>query len=299
MELDSALVFTIRHPDRHVEELEVDSERALVGSGSHCEIRLPPEVVSPEQILLEARSGGVFATARSFDPPTLLLGAPFSQGRLAEDAEFELGAYRLSVVVRERRQLRSKAIAPKLSPTTWLAFAVLIPATLAMLVYKPDGQGGFPAKPVPPSLWQTDASQGCAGSEGSESLVLAEQLLARARAKEERAPYRSGDGIAAVHLMERASTCFDHGGEDHRTNEIRAQIDGLKRQLDAQYHIHNVRLDRALKTQNWTGASTEIRALLELVGQRSDDYSIWLSSALRRIQLKFDSGHGQKNKKKT
>ena len=37
----SGLEFRIRHPDGRSEELVVDSDRVLIGSGAHCEIRLP------------------------------------------------------------------------------------------------------------------------------------------------------------------------------------------------------------------------------------------------------------------
>ena len=44
------LRFTITDPQEGPAEYTVDSDRALVGSAPHCEIRLAPEQMDPEQL---------------------------------------------------------------------------------------------------------------------------------------------------------------------------------------------------------------------------------------------------------
>ena len=65
---------------------EIHGARVLVGSGAHCEIRLPQGMAAVEQLVIESRQGGVFAEARSLDPMPQLNGSPFTQGRLLPDA---------------------------------------------------------------------------------------------------------------------------------------------------------------------------------------------------------------------
>src|SRR4051794_36261511 len=93
-----SLKFVIRDAAGNQRELGVDSDVAQLGSGAHCEIRLPPEQAAPEQLRIEARAGGVFAEVRSLSPATLLNGVPFTQGRLLPESRLQIGNFQVSVV---------------------------------------------------------------------------------------------------------------------------------------------------------------------------------------------------------
>ena len=62
------LRFQIRNADGQLEQLVVEAERALVGSGAHCEIRLPVDQARVEHVLIELGPAGIFARALSFEP---------------------------------------------------------------------------------------------------------------------------------------------------------------------------------------------------------------------------------------
>ena len=49
----SFLRFQIRHPNGQVEHLNVDGERVMIGSGAHCEIRLPVDQAALESVLVQ------------------------------------------------------------------------------------------------------------------------------------------------------------------------------------------------------------------------------------------------------
>jgi hypothetical protein len=64
----SVLRFDIRHADGRAESLLLDADRVLIGSGAHCEIRLPLDQAAVEHVLIEAPGGIVRAQARAFEP---------------------------------------------------------------------------------------------------------------------------------------------------------------------------------------------------------------------------------------
>jgi hypothetical protein len=48
-----------------------------------------------------------------------------------------------------------------------------------------------------------------------------------------------------------------------------------------------VRLDHALSTKNYQVAQVEVRALRDLLSDRSGDYTSWLESLSRRLSLRL------------
>src|SRR5262245_19846063 len=97
MPTNAYLKFSIEYPDGSKRELSVDADGVTVGSGAHCEIRLVGDEIPVEQLRVEARSGGVFAEARSMTPPALVHGVPFTQGRLLPNTLVQVGALRFRV----------------------------------------------------------------------------------------------------------------------------------------------------------------------------------------------------------
>jgi hypothetical protein len=51
----TSLLVGISYPNGRREELTVDSESALIGSGAHCEVRLPAEHAAVEHLFIESR----------------------------------------------------------------------------------------------------------------------------------------------------------------------------------------------------------------------------------------------------
>ena len=80
------LKFQTRLPTGQVEQLSIESERVLIGSGAHCEIRLPQAEARVEHVLIELGPAGVFARALSFEPPPMINNVPFTQAPLPPGA---------------------------------------------------------------------------------------------------------------------------------------------------------------------------------------------------------------------
>jgi len=279
----------ITHPGGRREELAVDAERVLVGSGAHCEIRLPQGVAALEQLVIEARSGGMFAEARALEPMPQLNGSPFTQGRLLPDAVIGIGAYSLEVqlVEVERGATARREQNEKTSPIIYAAAALGFPLCLYIILHKPP-EAVLQMPQRPPALWAATALA-CPQTEPASAGAFADQQLASAESKEERSPFYPEDGVAAVNAFELASVCYSGAGDSERADEAGQAALALKKRVADDFHIHQVRLERALATKNYESARTEVRILRSFLGGSLGEYSNWLSVLDRQIELRFSA----------
>src|SRR5438477_2368757 len=88
----------LRYPDGHAEQLTIDADSVLIGSGAHCEIRLPPEHAAIEHVAISLVGGGVYAQARSLDPHPTINGAGFVRTPVLPDSILGVGAVQIRVI---------------------------------------------------------------------------------------------------------------------------------------------------------------------------------------------------------
>jgi len=271
-------------------ELTVDSELARVGSGAHCEIRLPIEQAAIEQLRVEVRSGAVFAETRAVQPPTLLNGSPFTQGRLLPDSVLEVGSLKLSVVARRATHVANQAAVAKSSRSkfVYVLGAVGFPLGFwALWVTEPNAASQETA-PVPAPELFAQAVSTCKETSPDAARALALLDLARASSAHERAPFDAAEGVSAVALYARAAACFRAAGDEEAASAATLSADALKRDMTQDFRLHQVRLEWAQATEHFDAARTEISYLSSFVAGLSDrEYANWLSTLDRRIQLKF------------
>lgn len=294
--LTGTFKFVVMHPNGRREELAVDAERVLVGSGAHCEIRLPQGLAAVEQLAVEARAGGVFAEARAMDPMPTLNGTPFTQGRLLPDAVIGIGPLTLQValVEVERGASARKESKERTSPAVYAAALLGFPLCLYIILHKrPETPLLMPTKA--PALWAASAP-GCPQAEAEPALAFAEQQLSAAESKEERAPFYPEDGVSAVKAFLTASSCFRAADATERSGDAEQAALSLKKRIADDFHIHQVRLERALSTKNYESARIEVRILRAFLGGALSDYSNWLSVLDRQIQIEFAKKKGNKPK---
>jgi hypothetical protein len=282
-----ALEFVIATDKQLEQQLIVDSHVARVGSGAHCEVRLPPEDAAPEQLEIEARGADVFAVARALEPAIRLNEVPFVRGRLLPDSWLRLGRVRLRVRLIERH--RAAAIRPGRRRARWLAYAlggVGIP--LGILVAGQESSGEVPEWNLPPELlWSADEAAVCPERELDLRSALADKLRVQGESARERAPFSPDDGVAAVELLSRAAACYAAAGAAVRAERSRTAAADLKLELERQFHIHQVRLERALIDRRYDQAKWETRTLLSFTARRKSAYVDWLATLDRQIELKF------------
>jgi hypothetical protein len=270
------------------ERVVVDSERVLVGSGPHCEIRLPADQAAAEHVLITFLGGAIYAQARAFQPPPLLNGAPFTETPLSPGANIQIGHVEITVSIVEIADV-AKVVQKKqqkTSPLTYLLAAVAVPISLYILLDEPDDKEGAGKPSEVPALW-ADAQTTCTHKEREQALAVARDKMVIALGRRERSPFDVRDGVLAVPLFSMAADCFRVAGEKQRATEMERAGERLKGQMDESYRAHQMRLEHALDVQNLKTAQRETKVLLEMLEGQTGPYVVWLSNLDRRLKLKL------------
>ncbi len=287
------LKFQTRLPTGQVEQLSIESERVLIGSGAHCEIRLPQAEARVEHVLIELGPAGVFARALSFEPPPMINNVPFTQAPLPPGAVLGVTGTQIYIEVVEgagaggTQQKEKKA-----SPLMLVALLLIVPGALYLFFGSDEAAGGAAEQnPQPPELWDAPKTQ-CPHS-GPQALGFARERMAIADAKRERRPFHVQDGVSAVPAYELAAACFRAGGDPASGNLADESGKYLRREMTDDFRMRRVRLDHALNTEDYVSAQKEVRVLLQFTEGKPGEYVTWLSNLDRKLKLKVGSAENK------
>ncbi len=282
------LRFQIRHHTGQVEQINVEAERALIGSGAHCEIRLPLDQARVEHVLVEAAPAGVFVRALSFEPPPTINNIPFQQSPLPPGAVLGVTGCQIYIELAEAagdgKNVKAKS---KTSPITFVAAALLLPAAYFLLADEEVAK----EKPPPqssPELWAAPVNA-CPYA-GPQALAFARERMAVADAKRERRPFHVQDGVQAVPVYEVAAVCFRAGGDSASGGLADESAKFLRREMNDEFRTRRVRLEHALSVQDTLSAQKEVRVLLQLTEGKSGEYVEWLARLNRNLRMKAGAG---------
>jgi hypothetical protein len=271
-----------------IEVLEIQADRALLGSGAHCDLRLAPDEAAVEQLTIEARDEEVYATVRALEPACRLNGAPFLEGRLSPDSLLELGGVTLRVTIAELKdaaQPAKKKASSQTHPAVQALGLLGVAAGLYYVLDKPVVEQSALAQPVSPPALFAEPAQRCPQRDAEAARSLAEQERADAESKAERAPFYPSDGLTAVQLYERSAACHEQVGDAQAAREARDAAAVLKRQLGDELHIRHVRLERFLAQAKYDEVWREVQMVSEFVRDKSHPYAHWLSAVKREIAI--------------
>lgn len=283
------LRFQIRLHTGQVEQLNVEAERVLIGSGAHCEIRLPIDQARSEHALVELGPAGVFARALAFDPPPTINNIPFQQAPLAAGAVLGVGGCQILVELTEQVPVEgtTKKKKQQSSPVFLIAMLILIPALGYMLVFDEDDASGTPKPPDQiPELWAAPVTT-CSQSDREQALAMARERMALADAKRERRPFHVQDGIQAVPIYEAVAACFRVGGDTASANLAEGAAKFLRQDIMDDFRTRRVRLEHSLSVEDYVSAQKEVRILLHFTEGKSGEYVQWLSNLDHTLKLKF------------
>ena len=146
----SSIVVSIAHPNGRREEITVDSDSAIIGSGAHCEVRLTPEEAAVEHLFIQARQGAIFAQARTLSPPPTMNGLPFTHGRLLPESVVMVGKVGLSMSllqISDEVEIGKRPVR-KRNPRTYVLGAVGIPLGLFYIANQYQSTDSHVAMPI-------------------------------------------------------------------------------------------------------------------------------------------------------
>jgi hypothetical protein len=287
------LQIVLRHPDGRLDELVVDASSVVLGSGAHCEVRLPPEHAAIEHVVLTLVGGAVHAQARSLDPYPTINGASFVRTPVLPDALLGVGPVQIrarAILLADQKLVIQKK-RDKTSPMTYVIAAVGLPIGIYMVVAGGAHDKVGSAHGEPPSLWG-DPIKTCPQSGHDAALALGLDKLIVAHAKREGRPFHVEDGVAAVPLFETAAACFATASEFAAAADATGSAQELRGKVIDDYRAHQVRLEHALTVKDWLTAQKEVKVLRALTQGRQAGYVDWLSNLER--QLTFQVGRKER-----
>lgn len=278
--------------------MAIDADRVMIGSGAHCEIRLPLDQAKAEHVALIIAGNAVRAEARAFEPPATVNGVPLSQGILQSGAVLGVGQTQIMVEVAEiglgaGGQGVANKQAEKTSPMTIVLGGLLMVAAAGLLLYPTGDNSDALVLPKVPELWgapETACPQKT--KEGAAQYARDHRLIADG--KRERRPFRVQDGVAAVPEYERSAACFRVAGEAAFADESTAIAKRLRATIAEDYRTHQVRLEYTTSRNFLMEAQHEVHVLLDMLDGRSDDekrkapeFATYLGQLDRSLRLKM------------
>lgn len=290
----SGLEFRIRHPDGRLEQLVVDSDRVRVGSGAHCEIRLPADQAAVEHVLVTYHGGGVQVQARALNPAPTVNGSAFTQTQIMPDSILGIGQMQMMISVVEIADNVNviKKKQEKTNPLTYVLAVVVVPLALFVIFDDASADSAASMPTETPALWPA-GSASCPQSAADQALAVARDKKVVAEGKRERSPFHIQDGVAAVPLFEMAAACFTIAGDREQAALMSSYGEKLKKQLNDEYDAHRVRLEHLLNVRDMRTAQKEVKLLLAMLEGQQGPYVIWLQNLDRRLALKLGKVKGK------
>jgi hypothetical protein len=216
----SLIQFDIRYPNGQREAIVVEGQRALIGSGSHCDVRLPMDQAAYEHVRVESIGNTLRAEAVAEQPLATINGMPLTQSPLAADSVLGIGNVRIFVGhvsdIMEGAQL-SAAKSKQSTPMVRVALVVGFAAAAYMLLAETESEIAPPPAEAPKLFSESAAT--CPQANPVQAVALGQEQLDIADGKRERMPFFVTDGVTAVGLYQVASACFKVGGVKSQEDE--------------------------------------------------------------------------------
>lgn len=288
------LRFQIRTPQGTVDQLSVEGERVLIGSGAHCEIRLPVDQARVEHVAVEASAAGVFVRALSFEPPPTINQIPFTQGPLPPEAVLGVGQTQIMVALGDHNAGDALVTQKKkgTSPITLVAMLIMVPAALWLFLSDDEVHPGRNIPKDAPELW-AEAPAGPCPEKGPQALAWARERVVLADAKRERRPFHVQDGIQSVPLYELSAACFRVGGDAPAAQMADENAKYLRLDINNDYRTQRVRLEHSLSIEDWQAALKNVKLLMQYTDGKQGEYVLWLAGAERRLRARISQQQTQ------
>jgi hypothetical protein len=279
--------FDIRHPDARREAIVIEGERAMIGSASHCDVRLPMDQAAYEHVLIESFSGTLRAEAKADHPPATINNLPLNASALSPDSVLGIGRIRIFVTfvpdLAEGGGPRTKEKS-KSNPMVQLGLVVMF--GLGAYVLLADDE--VPIAPPPaqaPELFAATAPT-CPQSDPSAARAFALEQCELGDTKRERVPFAVKEGVEAVSLFELGAACFKVAGAQDDARYADEIAKGLKRELVDDFRARRIRLSHVLEVKDYGLAIKDVQVLSALTDGKKGPYVEWLHQTAQQLKGK-------------
>lgn len=281
------LGFVVKQPGKNDELIQIHASKVTVGSGAHCDIRLPLEAASWEQFVVTQEGDGIVGRAISKDRPTVFDDSREREVALAEGSIVTVDT--IQIVLQSVSVADDAARKRKPTPMRKLALVMSIGIVFAgLFVLKTATARNAVAQPPVPSPLRAPITE-C--FERDDAHALAEQKLELARSKRQRFQFYAHDGVDAVALFETAAACMTASGDKAGADQATKQAAEMRRIIEDDFRASRVRLDRALVREDARTALAQVKFERELLYGREDceDYIAWLAVLQSKLEAMISS----------
>ena len=178
------------------------------------------------------------------------------------------------------------------NPVLLLSAVLALAFTAIALVQRDDADAVGEAPPVVPELFETAAR--CTQPQAAARHHAA-ALEARALAKNERAPWRTQDGVEAALSLAEARACYELGGDTEHAEALTPMLRRWQRKLRTDYQRVRLQLEFSLRKAKDSLAeegsvpdsltleiSSQVSVLKALLAHRDGPYRDWLEKLSRK-----------------
>jgi hypothetical protein len=281
----AVLKFDIRYPNGQRELAEVEGERALVGSASHCDVRLPVDQAAYEHLVIEVSGGIVRAFAKATHPPATIDGMALTESAVKPESILGVGGVSLFVLfvpdVGEGDSLTTKD-KQESSPIVRIVALVALPVAGYLLLA--ENEAAVAAPPTEAPALFAEAPKKCPTDQPVQALAMAEEQLELATSKQERMPFALKEGAAAVPLYETAAACFAQGQSSAKAKDAAERGKGLRESVELDFRTRTLRIERMLKVEDYELVSHDIKVLSSLLTKKKGPFVNWVASVKQRLK---------------
>lgn len=281
--------FDIRHPNGQREAAIIEGERALIGSGAHCDVRLPMDQAAYEHILIEVIGGSVRADAKASQPPATLNNMPLQSSAVAPDAVLGVGNVRLFVAwvpeIGGGAQIGGAGAAQKKKKEDNPAVILGLVAVFAVVAYflMSEEEAAFAPPPEQtPELFSNEPVS-CPRADVVQAVAYGQEQMDLANGKRERMPFSVTDGVEAVKLYDVAASCFRLGQVASSAADAEEAGRTLRDDLNNDFRARRFRLAYTLKVQDYPLARDDLKVLLAMTRGKKGPFVDWLTMTLKQL----------------
>jgi hypothetical protein len=276
----SLIRFEIRYADGRKEVATVDGERALIGHGAHCDVRLPLDQAANEHVAVEVVGGTVRVETKVFEPPATVNGLPFTTMPILPDVPLTIGSTRVFIGLAEAGAHGASIVKKEKGETNPLMkiLAVAVLGVAAYMFFNEDDEQTVPPPSQAPNLFAVPAAS-CPQSAPDQALSLAADKFDIAEGKRERSPFVAKDGLQAVQLYELSSVCFRQAGLPARAAEADRNAAQLRAAVTQDFRARRVRLEHLMAVGDYDLAKQDVSVLRALTECKQGEWVAWLANA--------------------
>ncbi len=278
----SLIRFEIRYGDGRKEIAHVDGERALIGHGGHCDIRLPLDQAANEHVAVEVVGSTVRVETKASQPSATVNGLPFTSMPISSDVALVVGSTRIFIALGEAgRADLPMAQKEKQETSPLIKVLGLVGLAAAAYMYLSDDDPRAPVAPVQaPDLFQAPEAH-CPLPAPDQARAFATDQREVADANRERSPFVPRDGVEAVHQYETADLCFRQAGASDAANDAARAAKDLRAAIVLDFRARRVRLEHLMAVHDYELARNDISILRSLTQGREGPWVSWLAAADR------------------